>query len=129
MASGFPPPLPVAIPDSGVIPNARAKNYIYIPADHRQGYLETWNIAIQRQLPGNYALEAAYVGNHTVGTLNDVSINAGQLPGLGAAGQPLNIKFGQRITVNQWTRFSLRYNGLRVKLDRRYSNGLRSSAR
>ena len=29
MAAGFPPPLPVVIPDSGVIPNAPAQSYIH----------------------------------------------------------------------------------------------------
>jgi len=124
MAAGFPAPLPVTIPDSGVITPAPNQSYIYIPGDLRQGYLETWNIAFQRQLPGNFAFEAAYVGNHTVGTLNDVNINAGQIPGLGSNGQPLKVKYGLTAGVNKWTRFSLRYNGLQVKLDRRYTNGL-----
>ena len=96
IAAGFPAPLPVVIPDSGVIPNAPAQNYISLPPDLRQGHLNTWNIALQRQLPGSFAFEAAYVGNYTVGTLNNVNINAGQVPGQGAAGQPLNIKFGLR---------------------------------
>jgi hypothetical protein len=124
MAAGFPAPLPVAIPDSGVIQNAPNQNYIYIPSDLRQGYLETWNIAIQRQLPGNFAFEVAYVGNHTVGTLNNVNINAGQTPGLGSNGQPLKIKYGLTGSVTKWTRFSMSYNGLQMKLDRRYGNGL-----
>ncbi|HYK89109.1 MAG TPA: TonB-dependent receptor, partial [Acidobacteriota bacterium] len=124
MAAGFPAPLPVAIPDSGVIPNAPQQSYIVVPSDLRQGYLETWNIAVQRQLPGNFAFEAAYVGNHTVGTLNDVNINAGLVPGLGNKAQPLYVKYGLSAGVNRWTRFSVRYNGLQVKLDRRYSNGL-----
>ncbi len=123
MAAGFPAPLPVAIPDSGVIPNAPAQNYISLPPDLRQGYLETWNIAIQRQMPGSFAFEAAYVGNHTVGTINNVNINAGQFLGQGAAGQPLNIKFGLRSTVTRWSRFSQSYHGLQVKFDRRYTNG------
>jgi hypothetical protein len=59
-----------------------------------------------------------------VGTLNQVNINAGQLPGQGAKGQPLYLKYGTTAGVTKWTRFSLRYNGLQVKLDRRYSNGL-----
>jgi hypothetical protein len=124
MAAGFPAPLPVTIPDSGVIQNAPNQNYIYIPSDLRQGYLETWNIAIQRQLPGNFAFEVAYVGNHTVGTLNNVNINAGQTPGLGSNGQPLKIKYGLTGSVTKWTRFSMSYNGLQMKLDRRYGNGL-----
>lgn len=124
IAAGFPAPLPVVIPDSGVIPNAPAQNYISLPPDLRQGHLNTWNIALQRQLPGSFAFEAAYVGNYTVGTLNNVNINAGQVPGQGAAGQPLNIKFGLRSAVTRWSRFSQTYNGLQVKLDRRYMQGL-----
>jgi len=124
MAAGFPAPLPVAIPDSGIITPAPNQSYIYLPADLRQGYLETWNIALQQQLPGGFALEAAYVGNHTVGTLNQVNINAGQLPGQGAKGQPLYVRYGLTGGVTKWTRFSLRYNGLQMKLDRRYRNGL-----
>ncbi len=124
MAAGFPAPLPVAIPDSGIITPAPNQNYITIPSDLHQGYLETWNVAVQRQLPFGFAFEAAYVGNHTVGTLNQVNINAGQLPGLGSNGQPLKIKYGLTAAVTQWTRFSQRYNGLQAKLDRRYANGL-----
>ena len=124
MAAGFPPPLPVAIPDSGVIPNAPAQNYNIVPAGLRQGYVISWNVAVQRQLPGNFAVEAAYVGNHGVGTLNNVNINAGQIPGLGSNGQPLKIKFGRTAATSIWTRFSTSYNGLQIKFDRRYTNGL-----
>ena len=95
-----------------------------LPLDLKQGYLETWNIAVQRQLPGNFSLEAAYVGNHTVGTLNNVNINAGQIPGAGSNGQPLKIKFGLTSTVTKWSRFSQNYHGLQIKFDRRYANGL-----
>jgi len=124
MAAGFPAPLPVVIPDSGIIPNAPAQNYNIVPAGLRQGYVESWNVAIQRQLPHNFALEAAYVGNHTVGTLNNVNINAGQIPGAGSNGQPLRIKFGRTASTTIWTRFSHNYNGLQIKFDRRYTNGL-----
>jgi hypothetical protein len=124
MAAGFPPPLPVTIPESGTIPNAPAQNYIALPLDLKQGYLETWNFAVQQQLPFNFTLEAAYVGNHTVGTLNNVNINAGQVLGAGSNGQPLKIKFGLTSSVTKWSRFSQNYHGLQLKFDRRYANGL-----
>ena len=124
MAAGFPPPLPVVIPDSGIIANApTAQAYVIIPAGLRQAYIEAWNLAVQRQLPGNFALEAAYVGNHAVGILNRVNINAGQIPGKGAAGQPLNARFGRKADTIGWARMGGNYNGLQVKLDRRYANG------
>ena len=124
MAAGFPPPLPVVIPDSGIIANApTAQAYVIIPAGLRQAYIEAWNLAVQRQLPGNFALEAAYVGNHAVGILNRVNLNAGQIPGKGAAGQPLNARFGRKADTIGWARMGGNYNGLQVKLDRRYANG------
>src|SRR6185295_19940332 len=71
MATGFPAPTPAVIPDNGII-NASTPALLsatiasYIPLDYHEGYIETWNMAIQRQLPKNFSLEAAYVANHTV---------------------------------------------------------------
>ena len=124
MFDGFPPPLPVAIPDSGVIANAPAQVYVIVPAGLRQAYIEAWNLAIQRRLPGNFALEAAYVGNHAVGILNRVNINASRVPGSGAAGRPLNAKFGRTADTIAWGRMGGNYNGLQVKFDRRLAQGL-----
>jgi hypothetical protein len=59
-----------------------------------------------------------------VGTLNNVNINAGQIPGAGSNGQPLKIKFGLTSSVTKWSRFSHNYHGLQMKFDRRYANGL-----
>src|SRR5438034_4253797 len=97
LAAGAPPPNPVVIPSSGVILNAPGQSYTYVAKDRPQGYVQSWNIAVQRALPSNFSVEAAFVGNHGVNipTSNDRNINASQIPGSGSRGQPLNILFGR----------------------------------
>ncbi|MBI4874175.1 MAG: TonB-dependent receptor [Acidobacteria bacterium] len=123
MAAGFPAPLPVALPSSGIIPNAPAQNYLYIPKNMRQGYLQAWNVTVQRKLPGQFVFEAGYVANHAIGSISGRNINAGLVPGAGAAGQPLNIKFGRRASTSMWVPVSANYNSLQMKFDRRFAGG------
>jgi hypothetical protein len=125
MAAGFAAPLVAAIPADGVITNAPInQEYLYIPLNLKETYLQSWNLAVQRALPANFTLEVAYVGNHAVGVLTRQNINAGLIPGAGAAGQPLNQLFGRRAVTNTWMRTDSNYNGLQAKFDRRFSNGL-----
>lgn len=124
MAGGFPAPMYATIPANGIISPAPAGNYMHLRKDLRQGYLQAWNVTVQQALPHKFALEAGYVANHALGVLINVNINAGMVPGLGAAGQPLNQKFGRKETTNVWTPFGSHYQSLQVKLDRRFSEGL-----
>ena len=124
MAGGFPPPIVAQIPANGIISPAPAGNYLHLRKDLRQGYLQSWNVTIQRALPYKLALDVGYVANHALGVLINRNINAGMVPGAGAAGQPLNQKFGRKETTNVWTPFGSHYQSLQVKLDRRFSEGL-----
>jgi hypothetical protein len=124
MATGFAPPLVATIPSNGIIANAPLNQiYLFIPLNTTEGYIQSWNLAVQRALPWNFTLEAAYVGNHNVGVLTRQNINAGLVPGSGNAGRPLNAKFGRTTDTNIWMRTDTSYNGLQVKLDRRFSGG------
>jgi len=123
LKTGLPAPLLATIPSDGKIRNAPDQNYFTVPADFKEPYLESWNIAFQRALPKNFTFEAAYVGNHAVGVQTRTNLNAGLVPGAGAAGQPLNILFGHRSTVTTWFRTSNVYDSLQIKFDRRFSNG------
>jgi len=124
MATGFPPPMAAQIPESGIIPNAPKQNYLSLRRDLRQGYLQAWNVTVQQALPYKFALEAGYVANHALGVLINRNINASMVLGSGAAGQPLNLKFGRKENTNVWTPFGSTYQSLQVKLDRRFSEGL-----
>lgn len=129
MATGFPAPIIVSIPDSGIIPAntpALLSQNINsaIPLDYKESYIEAWNFAIQRQLPGSFTLETAYVGNHTVRAPVGYNENAGMVLNGGAAGRPLYAKFGKNADVFlRYAGYSNNYNSLQVKLDRRFTNG------
>jgi len=124
MATGFAPPLVAAIPPNGVIANAPLNQvYLFIPLNTKEGYIQSWNLAVQRALPGNFTFEVAYVGNHNVGVLTRQNINASLTPGTGAAGRPLNQQFGRATDTQIWMRTDTNYNGLQLKFDRRFSSG------
>lgn len=130
MATGFPAPLIVSIPQSGLIvgntPGLLAQNInSAIPLDYREGYIESWNFALQRQLPKNFSLEAAYVANHTVRAPVAYNVNAGMIFNAGAAGRPLYAAFGKNADVLlRYAGYSNAYDSLQVKADRRFSNGV-----
>jgi hypothetical protein len=124
MAAGFPSPLVASIPADGIITKTDPNSfYLSVPLDLRETYIQSWNLTVERALPGNFALSTAYVGNHAVGVLVQRNINAGSVFGTGAAGQPLNQLFGRKAETRTWVGTNVNYNALQVKLDRRFSNG------
>jgi len=125
MAAGFPPPTPAVIPSNGIItPAALTESYSVINLRFREGYAESWNLAVQRALPRNFSFEAAYVGNHGVLIPTRYNLNAGFIPGAGANGQPYFTKYRRTAsTVVSFIGTSSHYHSLQVKLDRRFSNG------
>ncbi len=126
MATGFPAPTFVTIPDSGIVDaNAvRTSSLFFVPNDLQQGTLYSWNLAFQRELIWGLTGEVAYVGNRSNDVLNRININAGMVVGGGTAGQPLNAQYGKTASVeNLAWKGRTRYNGLQLKLDRRFRGG------
>jgi hypothetical protein len=128
MANGFGPPDFFDIPDSGVvdanIPQLRNSQLFHVQPDLKEAKLHTWNVAFQRQLPGNFVGEVAYVGNVGRGILlADYNINAGMVLGADNAGRPFNQSFGRTANVLSWFSSNTNYHSLQVKLDRRFRNG------
>jgi len=129
MALGFPAPSGAAIPSNGIIPATTtgllAQTFNVIPLDYKESYVESWNVAVQRQLPWHFTLEAAYVANHTVRAPVTFNLNAGQIFNGGAAGRPLFTRQNRNVDVNyRYAGYSNNYNSLQVKFDRRFSAGL-----
>ena len=124
MAVGFPAPILLAIPSSGVIANAPLTlTYAVMPKDLVHGSVQSWNVALQRELPKGFTIEAAYVGNHGVNDPVVLQLNRGMVLGAGAAGQPLNVAFGRRTSTPTYIGVSTHHNSLQVKLNRRFANG------
>jgi hypothetical protein len=126
MKAGFPTPLGVTIPSNGIITTPPNQTYFAEPLNYPMSYVESWNIAVQRELPANFVAEAAFVGNHGVdiANSNNININASQIPGSGVAGEPENILFGRTATTNAPWFMPSYYDSLQMKLNRRFSNGL-----
>jgi hypothetical protein len=124
MGTGFPAPVVVEIPRDGVIRNPPGNfNFGNTPFDLPVGYVQSWNFAVQRALPGNFSFEAAYVGNHGVNNQTEYNVNASMVPGTGNAGRPLNQLFGRNAETNTSIGTHTNYHSLQVKFDRRFSGG------
>ena len=95
--------------------------------------VDAWNFTIQRQLTQTVSLEAAYVGTHGThvfaGTGGDYDPNQPTIVGFGALSsnqrKPLFQKFGWSQTLRYYgSDASNSYNGLQVKLEKRFGQGL-----
>ena len=91
MATGFPAPTLVNIPQDGIIPVTGSllnSTYDVIPPGLREGTLHSWNVAVQRQLPFQLTADIAYVGNRGTNLVMDVDGNASLVYGSGNVGRP-----------------------------------------
>lgn len=98
----------------------------YIPADNRTGYVQSWHFSVQQELARNLLLDVGYVGNRSVGLMILADYNQAAPNLLGQ-----NLSVNARRPVPNFTTIEMAfdggmgtYNGLQVKLEKRYSNGL-----
>ncbi len=99
------------------------------PKDFQRGYLQSWNVTLQKQLRYNFTGEVAYVATRQVRQLGYLDINAGQTIGADVAGRPLFQKFGRTaLTAFIMPLGTGQYNALQAKLERRFSQGLQLGA-
>ena len=134
--AGFPPPVPIPIPTSGLIPantpTLISQVYTYIPNSFRNPYVESWNIALQQALPGNMSFQLAYVANHGVhqnvsqNINNPTTYGGGQasLPEYNCVGCPSGSPHRTAATNEYFLGFSSNYQSLQAQLIRRTYKGL-----
>src|SRR5437660_3503946 len=103
----------------------------------KRGYIESWNLVVERKLPANFLVSVGYVGTQTVHQFADRNVNA-SLPGTGQLGQPLNcavpnyatgtcttLKFGRTAETDLWQGYlSANYHALQASINRQFSHGL-----
>ena len=91
---------------------------------HR-GYIQSWNLVVERKLPAQLVATLGYVGSASVRGFAFLDINASQIPGSGNDGRPLFAKFGRTTTTREWDgRTHSNYHSLQATLNRRFTNGL-----
>ncbi|HET7219109.1 MAG TPA: TonB-dependent receptor [Vicinamibacterales bacterium] len=127
MAAGFPAPVLVDIPATGIIPVSGSllnSTFDVIPPGLREGTLHSWNVAFQRQLPYQLTADIAYVGNRGVNLVMDVDENASLVYGAGNGGRPQFATFNRTGTTRVRSNDNKsEYNALQIKVDRRFRNG------
>ncbi|HEX4946423.1 MAG TPA: TonB-dependent receptor [Blastocatellia bacterium] len=119
-------------PDGLVAPerfSPLASRVNFTPRDTRTAYVQSWHLTIQRELPGSWLFDIAYVGNRSnklivLGDYNQARPNNATDP---AAGTPLQ----NRRPIPNFSFIQISFNGgfanyhaLQTKLERRFSKGL-----
>jgi hypothetical protein len=116
----------LAIPDinQGYLALPNNLSTYSIPQNFRRGYIESYNLSIQQQLPASFTTTVAYVGTHSVRQQTSVNNNAAP-PGGGNAGRLLNTTYGgpngNFNNADQTLLLPFRgsvYNGLQAQLTR-----------
>ncbi|WP_321476898.1 TonB-dependent receptor [uncultured Paludibaculum sp.] len=104
----------------------------FLEQDRRNGYLESFNLNIQRQFGANWLTEAGYIANlgHKLPGANAQSINQVPLNLMAAGSAQLRRPFPQfsDVTVLAPAIGNSNYHGLNLRLEKRYSAGLHFQA-
>ena len=128
--SGLPVPAPVAIPSNGVYSVAalgfNGSSEGYFPTNYKNPHIIAWNFSIQQSLPFHLTADIAYVGNHGVDMGSSQNINASPVIAPASAGDTAYLPyFPHTGAVTQYFMpVSSMYNGLQVKIDKRFGGGL-----
>jgi len=128
LAQGIPG---IQVPDNGNGVLDLPGDYVFqgLPRKLDRGYIQSWNVTLQTELPRGFTAQAGYVATRSVRTLGLVDINAGQVIGAGEEGRPLFQKFGRTAaTILLQPVGTGHYDSLQTQIQRRFAGGLSLNA-
>jgi hypothetical protein len=109
---------------NGIIDLPRAVVANTIDSDFKRGYIQSWNLTVQRQLPGRMVGSVGYVATRQTGMLGFEERNYG-LVGGAAASRIYFPSTGRNVSLAVVNRLgNSTYDSLQATLDRRFSNGV-----
>jgi len=92
-----------------------------VPLNFERGYIQSWNLTVQRSFFGDWVAEASYVGTRQVRQLGYTNLNWAPIGG-GTVGRVLNQKFGRTADTREVTPVGgSHYDALQTRLQRRFS--------
>ena len=95
------------------------------PGNVDRGHIQSWNVAFERRLPLDVAVDVAYVGTAGNGGYADLDINAPIEIGSGNQGRPFFAEFGRNRDLKSWgQRLKTRYHALQIAVNRPFTRGL-----
>jgi len=124
-ANGLTAPLNVPYTPGGTLTPPPGFGVFSVASAFKQDEAQVWNFSIERQLPRNMMISAAYVGTHGVHLYRDLQLNQ-SLPGPGNFNPRLPFySVAPNIpTVDQRNGDGMsRYNALQVKGEKRFTSG------
>ena len=94
------------------------------PDNVYRGYIQSWNASIERRLPFDMSINAAYVGTKTTRGFANVELNVSP-PGGGEQGRVFFAEFQRTASTTQfggWNRAM--YHAMQLQLSRPFKNNL-----
>jgi Carboxypeptidase regulatory-like domain/TonB dependent receptor len=124
LATGIPP---IVRPDlsSGIIdiPPTIGTRTIE-KGDFKRGYIQSWNLTYEHQLPLSMVGSVGYVGTRSIHQFATIELNTAPAGG-GTAGLEFNKKFGRTASTGLHSPWQTsQYDSLQATVDRRFSGGL-----
>lgn len=122
LADGI-PPIPVPSLGNGVIDIPGNVTAFTIPSRFDRGYVQSWNLTLQRELDSGFVGEVGYVATRQIRSLGFQELNWAPIGG-GSVGQQLFQKF--RRTANTRVVAPIggsNYDSLQAQLKRRFADG------
>ncbi len=116
---------PISAPElgNGIIPIPGTVGVNTLPEDFRRGYIQSWNLTVQKKLWWDLVGQVGYVATRQIRQLGFRDINVGT-PGGGRGSQPLNQKFGRTArTAIVAPIGGSHYDSLQTTLERRFAKG------
>jgi Carboxypeptidase regulatory-like domain/TonB dependent receptor-like, beta-barrel len=123
------PPEPQVDTQGGIIDIPLTTGFYSPPDDYTMGYIQSWNLTIEKRLVWGLIGQAGYVGSRQKKILQTLNLNAGQVPGAGRDAQPYFQKFGRTADSNIIGNFGDNsYDSLQSTLVRGFANGVQLNA-
>ena len=95
------------------------------PKNLDRGYIQSWNVTIQKELGWGFTAQAGYVATRSVRQLGFININASQVPYTNTDTEPLFQKWGRTAATTFLEPLGTgHYDSLQTSLQRRFSAGL-----
>jgi hypothetical protein len=122
--TSLPPVTFLSLPANGRISPAPNQGFFVIPTHNPLPTVQNYNLTLQQELSGGFALDVGYVGNLGRQLPYNRELNAAA-PGTGVTGLPFLMAYGRNASTSlRASGVSSNYNSLQANLTKRFSNGI-----
>jgi hypothetical protein len=117
---------PVIGPDlsQGMIDLPKDVGDTTFPQNYNRGYIKSYNVTLQRELPGRFTGQVAYVASRATRQTALLNVNASDSAGTGQAGRQLFLTEGRTADIKMMLPFEpATYDSLQARLVRSFRGG------